>query len=340
MESSKKKDGITGPSAIKEPFSFLINILVTRKRYALLFAVGIALFLVFYYIVSPSNFSSFSGTLRNFISALGTLLAVVVSFNTLSLQNQLKNMPTNMKNLDEQIKKISELLQPIIDVRNAEDANRLQNELHLPKEIKQHQLGNKKLFKNATLYFTDALESLFVVVMEQAKTFHTAHKDNEKEHDNEFVKVCMEIDKKLKLRLEHYRKNKKNPYYLVSLSSTDFIQQLNFISFTFDNDKTKSLFQNVKKLHIIRNIGVRIYIRNLLASLSYEMLILTIPVIAYTGAIASISNYGNYDAFLLRILFAVSISTATMPFVLLLIRTIPILHIIKGSSSIPFSSNM
>jgi hypothetical protein len=70
------------------------------------------------------------------------------------------------------------------------------------------------------------------------------------------------------------------------------------------------------------------------------MPIFTIPVIIYFAVISAISNYESYDTFLLRILFALSISIATMPFVLLSIRTIPILHIIKGSSSIPFASNM
>ncbi len=53
----------------------------------------VILFVLYFYIVSPSNFGSFSDTLRYYISALGTLLAVVVSFNTLALQNQLKNIP-------------------------------------------------------------------------------------------------------------------------------------------------------------------------------------------------------------------------------------------------------
>lgn len=66
------------------------NTLATNKRYILIVIIEVALFFLYYYIVSPSNFSSFSDTLRYFISALGTLLAVVVSFNTLALQNQFK----------------------------------------------------------------------------------------------------------------------------------------------------------------------------------------------------------------------------------------------------------
>lgn len=57
------------------------NTLATNKRYILIVIIEITLFFLYYYIVSPSNFSSFSDTLRYFISALGTLLAVVVPSN-------------------------------------------------------------------------------------------------------------------------------------------------------------------------------------------------------------------------------------------------------------------
>jgi flagellar motor component MotA len=91
------------------------NALATSKRYILIVIIEVALFFLYYYIVSPSNFSSFSDTLRYFISALGTLLAVVVSFNTLALQNQLKNMPTNISSLNKQLDEIEDILKPVLD---------------------------------------------------------------------------------------------------------------------------------------------------------------------------------------------------------------------------------
>lgn len=322
---------------------FFVNVLVTKRRYVLLVFVEIVLFLLHFYIVSPSNFESFSTTLRNFISALGTLLAVVVSFNTLSLQNQLKNMPTNIKNLDKQVQKISDLLQPIIDLQNNHDSDKILNKYSISKEIRDNQTKNPQLFKDATIYFNAALESVFVIVMYQVRNIlsTTVFSDDEKDEPvskREFIQICKSMEKRITTKLNLYQENERNPYYLISIPSTNFIQELKFISFTFVNEKTKALFENVKKLHILRNIGVRIYLRNMLANLSYEMLILTIPVIAYVALIAAISNYEDYNTFMLRTLFAISISMATMPFVLLLVRTIPILHIIKGSSSIPFAS--
>ena len=76
---------------MKEKFTnFFSTILVTRKKYLLLLIVEVLYFIVSYYIVSPSNFGSFSDTLRYYISALGTLLAVVVSFNTEHFKINLK----------------------------------------------------------------------------------------------------------------------------------------------------------------------------------------------------------------------------------------------------------
>lgn len=93
------------------------NIFATWKGYLFLLAVEVALFFIYYYILSPSNFSSFSDTLRYFISALGTLLAVVVSFNTLALQNQLKNMTTGMDSLNKQLDNLEDILSPVLHRR-------------------------------------------------------------------------------------------------------------------------------------------------------------------------------------------------------------------------------
>jgi hypothetical protein len=59
----------------------VIQVLLGRRAYGLVAFIVASLFIVYYYILEPSNFASFSDTLRYFISALSTLLAVVVSFN-------------------------------------------------------------------------------------------------------------------------------------------------------------------------------------------------------------------------------------------------------------------
>lgn len=85
--------------------------------------IEIMLFIVYYYIISPSNFGSFSTTLRYYISALGTLLAVVVSFNTMAIQNQLKNMPTRIKSMNNQLDNIQNLLEPVFKKRKSNGEN-------------------------------------------------------------------------------------------------------------------------------------------------------------------------------------------------------------------------
>jgi hypothetical protein len=89
----------------------------------------------------------------------------------------------------------------------------------------------------------------------------------------------------------------------------------------------------------LRNISSKIYLRNLLSNLTYKLLIATIPIIAFIGIISSISTYQNYNIFLLRVFFGISISILIMPFIILFFSTIPIVNLIKDLSDIPFASN-
>ena len=116
---------------MKEKVTYLFfNLLLSRKKYFLLLIIEILYFVISYYIVSPSNFNSFSDTLRYYISALGTLLAVVVSFNTVALQNQLKNLPTNIKFLDSQLNRVETMIKPILsqNKENEDWNNNLNND--------------------------------------------------------------------------------------------------------------------------------------------------------------------------------------------------------------------
>jgi predicted PurR-regulated permease PerM len=91
-----------------------LSLLLGRRSYVLLATLLAALFTIYYQILEPANFQSFSETLRYFLSGLAALLAVVVSFNTLALRNQLSNMPNRMEALNKQLDEISNLLQPVI----------------------------------------------------------------------------------------------------------------------------------------------------------------------------------------------------------------------------------
>jgi hypothetical protein len=299
-----------------------------RRSYGLIAAIVAILFAIDYYILEPSNFISFSATLRYFVSGLATLLAVVVSFNTLALRNQLSNMPNTMQALNTQLDKISNLLQPIMKRMENDEAQ-----------------GSSPSYENsATLYYTDAMKSMLIETKNRAesivKNYDEKNNNNNYELLNQkeksFRNICVDFIKAIDHKLTLYDKYKSS-YYLVSISTTDFVERMKFNQGTYSNEQAKELFEISKKLHIVRNISVRIHIRNSLTKLSFEMLVSTIPIIAFAAIIAAISNYGEYNALHLRILFAASMSIVVMPFILLFVRTMPVLALIHTSSSIPFA---
>jgi hypothetical protein len=112
-----------------------------------------------------------------------------------------------------------------------------------------------------------------------------------------------------------------------------FVGEMKFAS-QYDNKQTereKELFDTAMRLDVIRNIGVEIFIRNSLSKLSYEMLILAIPTIIFTAIISTFSDGSN--TLYLRLLFATGMAAVALPFLLLFVRTMPILQLMTGSSS-------
>ena len=308
---------------------FFLNILITKKHYILLALLVIMLFIVYYHVLSPANFSSFSITLRYYLSALGTLLAVVVSFNTLALQNQLKNMPSNMDAMNSQLDNVQSIIKPVL--------NKRQKDNEKAKEYKSNS------FENASIYFSDAIESMMIVVRDKAKSY--LHDDEspkersgggaEQGEEEEFKTLCKNIHEECSSRLSTYGKT-NSVYSLLILSTTKYIQKMRFNN-SVNNEKAKEFYETFLKLQLLKSIIYGIYMRNTLANLSYEMLASAIPIITFIGIIASVSNYESYDVFTLRIFFAISISSAAIPFLLLFIRIIPLLHLIKEASTIPFA---
>lgn len=303
-----------------------VRIILGRRGYGFIAALLAVLFAIFFYILAPSNFDSFSDTLRYFISGLATLLAVVVSFNTLALRNQLNNMPTSIETLNRQLDKISNLLQPVIK--------------QMQKDEEQESPTSYK--KSATLYYTDAMKSMLQESKRSAESIVKKNYDSSRkqelsnQQEKNFKEICIDFLNEIEKTLSSYEKY-KSPYYLVIIATTGFVERMRFNEVTYSNEQTKELFDIAKKLHIIRNISVRIFIRNSLTELSTEMLISTIPIITFTAIIASISNYEQYNPLLLRLLFAASSSIVVMPFLQLFVRTMPVLAVIQSSSSIPFT---
>jgi hypothetical protein len=203
---------------MKEKFSNLFfNLLVTRKKYLLLLLIEIIYFSISYYIVSPSNFNSFSDTLRYYISALGTLLAVVVSFNTVALQNQLKNLPTNIKLLDSQLNRVETMIKPILS---------LQKENGVINKYKKQQNSDKNsLFDSVTRYYTDTLKNMIIIVNESAKIIANKKKENEKV--KYFQDICKDVSNECENRLKEFRKS-GTPFHLIKIDTTRFVVRLSY----------------------------------------------------------------------------------------------------------------
>jgi hypothetical protein len=265
------------------------------------------------------------------LSALVTLLAVVVSFNTLTIQNQLKNAPKTIKELSDQLDDLRSLIEPVLNKR-PRGRNR--------QSIKENHDGNGNddsndhdlLFDNAHLYVSDAMRSLATIVRDNSKRYLELVELSEL---SEFKNICQCIYKEYSSKISFYDKT-KSTYSLLTLSTTEFIQDMIFNNFYSNNEKIKEFYEGFQKLHLLKSFSIQIFIRNTLSNLSREMLSFTIPIIAFVSIITSISNYDDYDANLLRILFASSISIVILPFLILLIRVLPILYLVKDESAIPF----
>ncbi len=195
----------------------------------------------------------------------------------------------------------------------------------------------KKVVFRATENVTDAVRGMIIIVRVLSKeAFENKIKKKEKEQDSEFVNICNSLFAECISCLSLYKKT-RHIFSLITISTTGFIQRLNFSMKIEKEDNANAVYESLKRLHVLKSIGYSIFIRNMLADLSKELLISSIPVITFIGLIASISNYENYDILMLRTLFAISITIASIPFILLFIRTMPILYLIKTSSTIPFS---
>ncbi len=195
----------------------------------------------------------------------------------------------------------------------------------------------KKVVFRATENVTDAVRGMIIIVRVLSKeAFENKIMKEEKEQDSEFVNICNSLFAECISCLSLYKKT-RHIFSLILISTTEFIQRFHFSIDADKEESAKAVYESLKRLHVLKSIGYSIFIRNTLASLSKELLISSIPVITFIGLIASISNYENYDILMIRILFTLSISIVAIPFILLFIRTMPILYLIKKSSTIPFS---
>ena len=329
---------------VKSIREYFLNVFVTQRRYAFLGFIGIILFLIYYNIVTPSNFNSFSETLKSYMTMLGVLLAIVVSINTFTLQIKLSDMSMNRQSLENQLDKINSSIELLLttDINN----NNIQ---HQPNKNKNNIVDNSQkeqqfmVLFNIIHTYSDVLFTTInnikslVIQIKYNNNNNTLEAKSSSKLKEEIDNIYKEIIEEFDYRLNIYKKY-KTPYNLVRINTADSILKLNLITKKIDNSEIIHIYNIIKHLHVIRNIGSSIFIRNSLNNLSFELLVVTIPIIVFIGAIVSISDYNNHNTFLLRILFTISISIAIIPFIVLFIKTIPILYLLKEVSTIPYGS--
>lgn len=185
----------------------VMNAMLETHAYAFIAAVVAALFAINYYILSPSNFDSFSTTLRYFISALAALLTVViVSFNTFALRNQLSNMPSSMGQLEKQLDKVADLVGPLLDL------------------AREYKLKDESSGR-AALYYTDAIKSALLAGRAQAA--EAAAADEEKQE--KLASICRELASEIGHLLEMYGRL-SSPCRPVAVSTSDYVQRMKFVA--------------------------------------------------------------------------------------------------------------
>ena len=229
-------------------------------------------------------------------------------------------MPKTLKRLNKQLDNIQSLLEPVFAEKQKQK-----------EEINENGSGKNNAFEKAHLFYSDALKSITVVIKDKAKSFKD---DKVTSVNNDFKEHCESIYQECSSKLSKYDKT-KNIYILLILSTTKYIQNFKFKDYLKNSDE-KKFFEIFQRAHILKSISYRIYIRNMLTGLTFDMLASAVPIITLIGLIASISDYKQYNSFMLRTVFAMSLSIAAIPFLLLFIRIIPILYLVKDASTIPF----
>ncbi|MDQ3851210.1 MAG: hypothetical protein M3299_00070 [Thermoproteota archaeon] len=227
-------------------------------------------------------------------------------------------MASELKRLDEELNRIEDLLRPL--------------------KPKAGTVSTES-FSYATRIATEAIYHTVQVASDMAERLIRNNKIVDV--DPSLKSICQEFIEESEFRSTLFART-HSIYSLATISTTDFIIRLRFWTITAVADgnsgAVKEFFETLRRLHVLRNIGSTIFIRHNIANLSYEMLLSTIPVIIVTAAVSFAFHYDKYDPTTVRLIYASTFSIATLPFILFAIRTIPIVHLTKSNSGLPFSS--
>ncbi len=315
----------------------------TRKRYIILIFIQAILFAVFYYLsIASLNFDLFRNTIDAFIRALAALLAIVVSFNTLALRNEMKSMYTTIEGFDKQQEKMKNLFKPFWTA-NIKDGEDVDNSRHYKNPILKHAIADS----------TYAMKHMIIVANNNAEKVLKIDTITSNSYLNKDIQLCKDFIQESQYTLSLYVKY-GSLYSLFSLSTTSFVHRFSIFNINnndsynnennninnINNEKLRDFYNSIKHLDILKNICIKIYVRNILTSLAIEMLVFTIPIIIFAAILSSnsiVSFHGESPSNSLRILYAIGLSIIILPFELFFVKSIPVLYLMKNSSAFPFS---
>ena len=289
----------------------IINILLIGRTQRVILTIGLLsiLFLAYYsFIATPSNFSSISNTYWYFIPALAMLLSIAAIFNNFILNNEVKAIPSDVQTTIDQTNKITEMLQ------------------HVDPEV----IDQARRSATAALYY-----------MIKAATDAAKYEDKNGRH---LRSICIDFMSSSNYILRLFW-HTKSQFSLIMMPTADFINRImtaatitSFPNSKISNKKEMPKFlQVLLELHALKYVLAGIYIRRSITAISNDMLISVVPIISFIAALSSLNDFSNIS--MIRILFALGLTIVFLPFILLVVRVIPMVHLIKSNSNLPFSYN-
>jgi hypothetical protein len=244
-------------------------------------------------------------------------------------------MSTSIEIFDKQQNKMENLLKPLLTADIEDDDNDL------------------SMFRNAIMDITYAMKNMIIVANYKAKKVLKVDIINSNTSiclNKDIETLCKDFIQKSQYTLSLYSKY-GSLYSLFTISTITFVHRFPKFNVTdnkdfnnndnnINNEELRDFYNTVKHLDVLKNICIKVYVRDTLTSLAIEMLVFTIPIIIFDAILSSnsvVSFHSELSSNSSKILYAIGISVIIFPFGLLLVRSVPILYLMRSSSALPFS---
>jgi Na+-transporting methylmalonyl-CoA/oxaloacetate decarboxylase gamma subunit len=221
----------------------------------------------------------------------------------------MKAMPSDVQTTIDQMNKITKMLEPL----------------------------NSEVLDQARRSSTVALYSMLKAATDAAK--------DEDKDGGRLRSICIDFISSSNYTLKLFW-HTKSQFSLVMMPTADFvIRTLAAVTTNSkiskeeeeEEEETPKFLQVLLKLHALKYILAGVYIRHSITALSNDMLISVVPIMSFIAALSSLNDFSNIS--MIRILFATGLAVVFLPFILLVVRVIPIVHLMRSNSHLPFPYN-